>query len=462
MRISLPIEYSPHERLAALLNAHVVGAVREGVRFTGMVTDSREVERGDLFLCLRGRNRHGSDFVAEALARGALGVLSDEEHPLPDGAYIRFVCRSVEEALLHAAAMHREKCGARVIAVSGSTGKTTVKEAISAVLGMAPANTGNYNSTIGMPLSVLSLPSASHWVLELGVSHVGEMRPMARALSPDVAVLTNVGTAHVGQFGSLAAILAEKAELPRALRRGGILILPQTLSDVLAAQLDCRMLCTGEEERADVAVVDVRGDATGVRCALRTSERYVGELHWPIPGKIGISVIALAGAVGILEGRSEEEIREGLLFAGAHTPRLSRIEKGAHLLLDDTYNASPESVMNALDVLSSLCNGRTPVAVLGDMEELGSFAVFLHDAVGEYAASRVDLLFTYGRYAASYAAGAMRGGMSPDRIRAYREGEGKTMVMDLLRLMPRRAAVLFKASHAAKLDLIVREVEREL
>ncbi len=461
MRIALPPELQDVSYLAKLFDLPVP---KDAVcrKITGIATHSAEVERGDLFVCLDGAHASGADYARQAIANGANALLASRSR-LPCGTTSIFCCENVQETLLRAAAAYRAEVGVKVVAVSGSAGKTTVKEAIAAVLGDVPHSEGNFNSCIGMPLSVLSLPRAAYWVLELGINHPGEMRKMARALRPDVAVLTNVGSAHIGAFGDFATLLSEKMELARALREEGILLLPSELPTALFAPPTCRILRVGTGHGADVTLGEVHSDAMGVYATVTAQKREIKRLFWPVPGSIGVSVIGHAASVGILCDRSDEEIREGLCRAGDKTPRMQRIGVGDILIINDCYNASPEAMIASLEVLSHVAGGRPAVAVLGDMLELGAYAPPLHDAVGVFVARLgIYALYTYGEEATTIASGAARQGMPRSRIRQYRTDERDALVQDLIRGLPRNAVVLFKASHGMCLEEIVKRVREEL
>ncbi len=457
MRISLPEALRVPQLLASLLGASLEHVGRD-VFVQGIATHSAEVRAGDLFVCLDGARTNGALYATEALRRGAVGVLAPREKQ-PTGTALSFCCEDAAAALLRAASRYRRESGARVLAVTGSAGKTTVKEAIAAVLGNVPHSEGNFNSRIGMPLSVLSFPPASHWVLELGINARGEMREMANALSPDVAVITNVGSAHIGAFGDFATLLSEKLDVARALGGGGTLIVPAELP-LSSLCTPCHTVRVGAAQDADARLENERADAAGTQCDLAVGNRHVTDLFWPIPGRIGSSVIGLAATVGILEGRTDNEIREGLLAAGKRAPRLRRERVGSRVFLDDCYNASPEAMIASLEVLASIGAQRPLVAVLGDMCELGVYAPTLHDAVGVFAA-RLGLssLYTYGEEAMTIASGAARVGMPRDRIHKYRECERDALILALIRDLPEGAVVLYKASHSMAMADILRAVK---
>ena len=463
MRIELPNEISAPNALTELLGADCVAYGTPPARITGIATHSLEVRRGDLFVCLEGTSHDGSAFVDAALSIGAGAILS-RTPPCTERTDFWFLqAEDTRKALLRAAGGYRARVGARVIAVTGSTGKTTVKDAIAEMLGNVPHSKGNFNSITGMPLSVLSMPRAQAWVLELGINQTGEMRAMAQSLMPDIALITNVGSAHIGNFGDFSTILAEKMQIAHALSAKGTLILPSELPMPLLQLPNCRVVRVGVAHGADAVVENVQTSHLGTRCDLRYGDRYVKDLFWPIPGRIGVSVLGLVGSVGLQMGCTEEEIREGIKRASLHTPRLRQIRVGDLLFLDDTYNASPESVITSLEVLKAIACHRPAIAVLGDMCELGAYSASLHDAVGVFAARLgISALYTYGDEAVSIATGAMRVGMAHEAVHCYGAQKKEQIVRDLCQNVPHDAVILFKASRKTALDGILEAVRRSL
>ncbi len=457
MRITLPDALRDPCRLASLLGV-TLDQSAHGISIHGIATHSAEVHAGDMFVCLDGTHTNGATYAREALCRGAVAILA-QRNKQPTGEFLSFRCGDTIAALLQAAHRYREEVGARVIAVTGSTGKTTVKEAIAAVLSNAPHSEGNFNSRIGMPLSVLSMPPASHWVLELGINMRGEMREMASALRPDVAVITNVGSAHIGAFGDFSTLLSEKLELAGALGQRGTLVVPEELP-LSSLGIPCQVIRVGSTYGVDALLQNVRTCGDGTHCDLAVRDRRIENLFWPIPGRIGVSVIGLVGAVGVLEGQSDLNIRQSLLAAGESTPRMKRVCVGKRIFLDDCYNASPEAMIASLEVLSVIGKDRPLVAVLGDMRELGVYAPTLHDAVGVFAARMgLSALYTYGEEAMMVASGAARVGMPRERIYKYRECERDALVSALIRDLPDEAVVLYKASRAMAMGAILKAVK---
>ncbi len=428
----------------------------------GVSTDSRTVRAGDLFAALPGQRTRGSDFIPAAVSAGAVAILTDV---MPRGALADCAVITVPDvaaALLKWAACRRKTTRARVIGVSGSTGKTTAKEGLYhllATVGTVSRTAGNYNSGVGMPLSVLSFGETDDWVVEIGVNHPGEMAPMARALAPDAAVLTNVGSAHIGHFGSAAALLAEKAALICGMNDRGLLFAPAELKEALACR-GPRLVTWGEG--GDFRAFSVRHDPDGVTLSVAGRGRVLRDLRWPLPGRVGVAQVLLLTTVGVTLGLDDDALRAGVAAAGQNTPRLRRIAAGERLLIDDAYNASPEATAAALETLRRMAGARPSVAVLGDMLELGDLAGAMHEAVGEAAAkSGISMLWCCGQFAKTMANGAKKAGFPADRVHTKINPDAAELARELRQNVPRDAVVLFKASRAVGLDKTLNAMQNE-
>ncbi len=461
MRIELQKALRAPRELAELFGASAQCLGQAPLCIGGIATNSKEVQRGDLFLALKGERVDGNAYALQAVHAGAAGVLTQEKNiGIAENCWY-FYCESIEDALLAAAKKWRERCDALVVAVTGSAGKTTTKEAIAAVLGDAPHNEGNYNSAIGMPLSVLSFPKSEFWVCELGINHVGEMEKMSRSLHPDIGVITNVGSAHVGHFGDFFTILKEKFKLCTGMKSTGRLVLPTSLKNSAFPSPLCSVFYVGAEEWADFTVGNITMDCCGTRCDLRYRNAEITNLEWPIPGVIGSSVLGLAGAVGVLCGKSDAQICAGLKRAARAPLHASVYTVGKMLLLEDCYNASPEACLAALESLRYLAQERKRVAVLGDMLELGEHSAVLHRALGAAVyKSGVSYLFTYGALATQIAAGAIEAGMPAGQIFSFATGEEALLVKSILARVSSDAALLFKGSRALRMERVTRELRR--
>jgi UDP-N-acetylmuramoyl-tripeptide--D-alanyl-D-alanine ligase len=353
-------EWTP-ERVAEAAGAEIVGVSAAGGPSRAVV-DSREVRPGDLFVGLRGENVDGGAFVDQALERGAWGAIRG------DGAL---------GALQRLATAWRRELGADVVGVTGSTGKTSTKDVIAAMVGQrrrAVATRGNYNTEIGLPLTVLEAPAGTEvLVLEMAMRGPGQIAELAAIAEPDVAVITNIGPVHLEQMGSLEAIAEEKAAVIRGLRAGGTAVVPRD-EPLLVPHL-----------RDDVTVVEFGpGDDLG------DIELPYSSAHMRVNAA---AALAAARAVGVEP--------HGLVEVALSDLRGQRLElPGGVTIVNDCYNANPMSMRAALDDLAAAAPGRR-VAVLGDMLELGPDSERFHREVGEHAReSGVDLLVTVGPLAA--------------------------------------------------------------
>lgn len=350
---------------------------------TGWSTDSRTVSPGDLFFALKGPAHDGHQYVAEVLAKGAVGaVVSD---PVTADGSLLYVPDTLH-ALHEAARWARAHYAGTVVGVTGSAGKTTTKDVIAALLATAylvGKTTGNYNNHVGLPLSLLRLPVDSRIaVLELGMNHAGEIRDLARIAQPAIGVVTNVGYAHIENFESIAGIAAAKRELIEALPAGGTAVL--NADDPLVAAMHTahagRTLTFGLSEQADVRAENVSYTGEGVRFTVDGVPFESAMLGRPAVLNI-LAGLAVAGQFGLEPAALVDSVR-------ALQPGKMRGERLVHngvVLWNDCYNANPEAMQAMLEVLRD-APAVHRIAVLGEMRELGHAAAKLHRDVGRFAA----------------------------------------------------------------------------
>lgn len=446
------------EAMGARLSFFGGAAVRE---IGGISTDTRELRAGDLFVAIGGQHYGADAFLGEALSLGAAVLLTDGKALLPSGRFLHFLSEEGGvEALLRAANYKRKKASGRVIAITGSAGKTTLKEAAAALLAGSERSGGNFNSTLGMPLSLLSFGEGPFWVLELGINHKGEMERMTRAAMPHIAVVTSIGSAHIGHFGDVGTLASEKLSIAKGLVKGGSLLVPASLPvSFLPTANDFRIFRVGREETADFRAVHIKEETNGLCCDLKGMGREITNLIWPQAGEIGVCAVSFTAAIGVLCGMDDGEIREGILRAGALTPRWHTRSAGKRELIDDTYNASPEAMVASLTSLRYRAGKRGRVAVLGDMGELGVHSIALHRAVGTAVArEELSLLLTYGEKAREIAAGAIAGGMAGAHVLSFSVGEEEALCEAFSSLAPNDAVALFKASRSMKMERILERI----
>ena len=368
--------------------------------FAAVGTDTRSLERGALFVAIRGERHDGNAFVAEAAARGAAGALvsAPAAEALPQ---VRVPDTRV--ALGAMARAWRRNFPIPLVAVTGSSGKTTVKELTAAILGVGRrvcVTQGNLNNDIGLPLTLMRL-GAEHEaaVVELGANHAGEIGYLASIAQPAIGVITNAGAAHLEGFGSVAGVAAAKGELLDHLPSDGAAVLNADdafVGEWRARAAVRRVLTFGLGGDADFTIAgDPAFDASGTRFTMRLPGGAAVDVSLPLPGRQNVANALAAAAAAHAAGAGPDEIAAGLSRAAGVRGRMTLLAgRAGAVVVDDSYNANPSSARAALDYLGTLRGRR--VLVLGDMLELGAGAAALHREIGEYAKGRCDALIAIG------------------------------------------------------------------
>mgnify|MGYP001080100912 FL=1 len=381
-------------------------------------TDSRSIPPGCLFIPLEGERFDGHSFINSALEAGAAGCLTarERENYLPGKFYVKV--RSTQRALWELARYYKRLFPIPFIAVTGSVGKTTTKDMTAAVLGArfrVHKTEGNFNNDIGVPLTLLKLEKRHEvCVVELGMDHAGEIDNLARLVEPDMALITNIGDAHIENLGSRENIFKAKCEIFPHLKKGGLAILngDDPLLATLRGALPQRTVFVGAGEGLDYAARDLSSDGAGhLFCRVKTP-RSQFEANIPALGSHMIYPTLMAAAAAEALGMAPDEIVRGI---GAFLPTKMRMNivrcKGDIVILNDAYNANPQSMRAAAAVLGD-AQGRRKVAVVGDMKELGPGSEQFHRAVGGYfAQAGTDRLIAVGDMARFMAEGARDAGL---------------------------------------------------
>lgn len=421
-------------------------------------TDSRSVPPGALFFALKGERFDGHDFASEAVAKGAVGVVvARPVSGLPKEAAALLV-PDVRAALGDLARYVREKAGVFVVGVTGSTGKTSTKDILAALLGVryrVHATTGNLNNEIGVPLTLLGLsPGHEVAVIEMAMRGPGEIAALARIARPNAAVITNVGETHLERLGSVAAIAAAKGEILDYVPPEGFAVLHVESPYILEQAKRCRgrVIFFGTTEKAAVRLLEYR-PVDGAGCFKVAAAGEVEEYFLPFPGQHtalnAVAAIAVARELGLCP----EEIRTGLKHVKLSAMRLEIKECGSLKILNDAYNANPASMRAALQVLAEIGRGKRRVAVLGDMLELGTRALEAHREVGAAAATVADVVVAVGELARGIAEGAVAGGLPPARVISC--PDVAAAVEALARILYGGEVVLVKASRGMRLERVV-------
>lgn len=444
--------------------------------------DSRQVIPGSLFVALPGERADGHDFIESAFAQGAHIALVQRDMSaqfpvvdvrsgqlptspeLPETPFCLWVNDSLA-ALQTIAAFWRQQLDVRVIGITGSVGKSTTKELVAQVLGQryrTLKNPGNMNNEIGLPLTLLRLSEGTQRaVLEMGFYVPGEIAFLCNLARPQVGVITNVGTVHAERAGSQEAIAQGKGELVEALPSSpdGVAILnyDDPLVRAMANRTHARVFYYGLDPHSHLWASDVEGmGLKGIRFQLHVRNETL-HLRVPLIGRHSVHTVLRAAAVGLVEGLAWQEVIDGLQHSFTQLRLATVRATGGALIIDDTYNASPESTLAALNLLSEIDGNK--VAVLGDMLELGPYEQEGHEMVGVRAAEVASRLITVGKLGKLIANAARQAGMPARAITSLDEVSQAT---DLLKsTLKADDVVLIKGSHGLRMDRIVSALEAD-
>lgn len=419
--------------------------------------DSRTMRGDDLFVPLIGEKNDAHRFLTQAMAAGAVCSLTSEHEEAPggfSGGLIRV--KDTKLALQAIGSFLRLRLTIPVVGITGSVGKTTTREMVAAALsaGYQTFKTpGNHNSQVGVPLTVSEITSGDEIaVLELGMSEPGEMEPIARIAAVDVAVMTNIGVTHIENLGSRENILKEKLHIQDGMKAGGVLIVngDNDLLKTVCAREGCRTIRYGFADYNDYRAEEVTYEEGKPSFVMVHGENRI-PMSLSVLGEHNIlnalAALAVADCFHVDLNLAAEKLRE----FGGFKNRQQIYEADGRIIIDDTYNASPDSMKAGLRVLSSFAGSTRRIAVLADMKELGEQTLQFHEEVGEFlAAQPVDLLVTYGELARSIAKGAERGNSSC-RMVSFAESEKENMTEFLKQELRSGDAVLFKGSNSMKL-----------
>jgi UDP-N-acetylmuramoyl-tripeptide--D-alanyl-D-alanine ligase len=443
-----------------------------GAVFAGVSIDTRTIRAGELYIGIRGERFDGADFAPAAMEAGAAGVLVPRGHAgVGAGTAGRdVVAIEVDDTTRALQALGRRvrlESGSKVVAITGSAGKTTTKEITAELLAtryQVMRNRGNFNNHIGLPLSLVELrrrPEIA--VVELGMNHAGEISTLVRIAEPDVRVWTNVGEAHLGFFASVDAIADAKAEIFEGAREDTVLV-ANADDDRIVARIPAfagRVVTFGIERDADVRAVDVLDRGVSGMSAALVTRRGRADVHTPLVGRGNLANL-LAGAAVALEFDVPVDDIAGVaqvLSPAAHRGEVVRLARGI-VVIDDSYNANPTATRRALDVIGAEQPARR-VAVLGEMLELGERAEALHEEVGR-AANRagVGLLITVGGAPArALGEAAIAAGTPRSAVHHF---AGSDAAADAAAAMIERGdLVLVKGSRGVRCDRVVDRLKAE-
>lgn len=427
------------------------------VTFYGASNDTRNMKGGELFVALQG-TRDGHEFIPAALEKNAAAVLCSH----CDGDYPAIVVDDPRLALGEIARGERNRLGMKVVGVTGSVGKSTTKEMIASILettyrtGKTPVN---HNNDIGMPMAILAMPEQTQVaVLEMGMNHFREMAHLSSIAQPDVAVIVNIGTMHIEHLGSQEGILQAKLEILEGLRPEGEVILnadDRMLWKVRRGSKPCTWFATMNPE-AQVRGSGIRMEG-GQTCFHVDTGDTGFDVCIPVEGNHFVPDALAAITVGLRMGVTPEHIAQGLARFQNMSGRQEMIHTDQFLIIKDCYNAGPESMDAALQVLGNQ-KGRK-IAVLGEMLELGVNAQAEHYRVGRIAAERADYLLAYGPNSSKMVEGAITGGLMGEKSQAFEDRE--SLIRTLKCVAKPGDVLLFKGSRGMHMERVLDEFLEE-
>ena len=420
-------------------------------------TDTRQVRDGDLFVALKGDNFDAHNFLEQAVEKGAKTLLVQEDKGIT-GVNVVLV-KDTLQGLQDLASYWRGELTDRAIGITGSNGKTSTKDLTAAVLSQkfeTKATLGNFNNHIGLPLTVLRNDRTDEaTIYEMGMNHPGEIAPLCEIACPQIGIITSIGTSHIEYMGSQEAIAKEKGALAAALPEDGTLIIPHDmdLKQVVLEMNQGDVLEVGIDTDTPISAQELRAEGHGMAFTLKTPKGSA-EVMLPLKGRHMVSNALLAAATGHIYEMTAEEIARGLSSVELTTGRLRQFTHGTMTILDDTYNANPDSVKAAaLTLKESLTDGQRGYLVLGKMAELGEFTEQGHLDVGIYGAELGLTVVSVGDEAEFIAEGVKRAGKEPIHF-ATKAGAQEWLAKNL----EENTIILFKGSRSAAMETVMNAV----
>ncbi|WMJ81365.1 UDP-N-acetylmuramoyl-tripeptide--D-alanyl-D-alanine ligase [Clostridium sp. MB40-C1] len=429
-------------------------------KYNYVSTDTRKICENSIFIALKGENFNGNNYIIEASKKGANLCIVDEvnfkNHELQDFTSVILV-EDTRKALLDLAEYYRKKLRVKVIGITGSTGKTSTKDLTAAALSSkfkVFKTKGNFNNEIGLPLMIFELDNSYDVaVLEMGMSDFGEIHRLAKTARPDIAMITNIGISHIENLKTRENILKAKMEITDFFTEDSVLII-NSENDLLSTvqEKNYKLIKTGINGEVDYKAENIELGESYVKFSLENDNKEV-EFKIDVPGKHNVLNALLAIASGRVLDIDYDELKEGIKNLTVTSMRLDIVKSNNYTIIDDCYNASPDSMKAALEVMNTL-KGNRKIAVLGTMRELGDESHKAHKEIGEYAAKMgVDKLLAIGDYNSSY----KEGFNNDDNFKMFSSNE------DAIRYLEKHIKdediILVKASRSMKFEEIVKKLK---
>jgi UDP-N-acetylmuramoyl-tripeptide--D-alanyl-D-alanine ligase len=430
--------------------------------FKAVCTDTRKIEKDCIFIALKGENFNGNKFAAEAAAKGAsiciVDEISFEEEELVKGTTI-IKTENTRRALMDLAKYYKSKLDVKVIGITGSTGKTSTKDLVAAALSKRYKvfkTKGNFNNEIGLPLMIFNLDeSYDVAVLEMGMSNFDEIHNLADIAKPDIAIITNIGISHIENLKSRENILKAKLEITDFFNEGNILIVNgenDLLSGLNSDYFGIKNIGVGEnfDYKAENLILNENSIEFSV---LEKYSSNVKKIIVPVPGRHNVLNSLLAISSARILGLTYEEIQEGIVNLEATSRRLDIHKLNGYTLVDDCYNASPDSMKAAIDVITSI-KGKRKLVVLGTMKELGEEAYKAHKEIGKYAKDKaIDIFISVGEFSKAYKEGF------EDDSKFFSFEDNDSAANYIKQNVLQEDILLVKASRSMKFETIIEKIK---
>lgn len=437
----------------------IIGATEE---FSNVTIDSREVSKGDIFIAIKGENFDGHKFVRGAIDKGAKLCIvheKDQYENLSEEDVSVILVKDTKRALLDLAAYYISTLDIKVIGITGSTGKTSTKDLMAAALSERYnvfKTQGNFNNDIGLPLMIFKLDKTYEVaILEMGMSNLGEIDTLAKVAKPSIGVITNIGTSHLENLKTRENILKAKLEIANNFTKDNVLIING----------DNDMLHDYNTNKYKIVKIGIDNDYNFKGCRIIINKDSIefgvkengkdadATIKVPVPGKHNVLNSLLAIAVARELKVTYEEIQKGIQNLESTSMRLDVVKVDDYTIINDAYNASPDSMEAALDVLKQYSGRR--VAILGTMKELGDNSPRAHEQVGAYAkASGVDLMLTLGEFNDNF-----KNGYGSENFMAFDSMD--ELISDLRKIIKPSDVLLIKASRSMKFEDIIKELQKK-
>ena len=470
MKIALGLGKVNMEKITEYANGELYNFAPENCTVTHVCTDSREADENTLFIATKGERVDGHDFILSASERGCKCFVCEYVPSDISGKPLAFcVVENSVDAFANIARGYRRQSPIKSVAITGSVGKTTTKELMACVTRECYnvySTSGNFNSVIGMPMSLMEAgDEVELGVFEMGMSGFSEISSMSYAAEPDVALVVNIGSSHLEYLGTRANIARAKLEIANGMKSGGTLILngdEPLLKNAreIVGRDDINYVYTSilGADGASYRAENIRMTDMGSVFDMYACGDKISDIEINVPGMHVVNNALMVLAAAHVLGIDTNKMRDGIKRYVPVGDRQRIFEKNNFKIIADCYNAAPESMRAALDVLSTVAKGGRKIAVLGDMKELGKNSDSLHFDTGKYAAAVADILITVGKSAELIADGARYGGMDSDNIYKFGADDISAVCEKIREIGLLGDCLLIKASRSMKLERIIEEL----